>query len=131
MLHVDWIREELAGGGAVAGGEEVAAAELFGGQADYFGDFVHVTFEREDALRGAEAAEGSVRWDVCCHGFGADGDVGPVVGAGGVDGAAGEDYGGEGGVGSAGDGEVDLSGQELAVLRYGGAVAGSAWVAFG
>ena len=116
MLHVDRVFEELAGCGAVAGGEEVAAAELFGGEADDFGDLVHVALEGEDALRRAEAAEGSVGRDVGGHRFGADGHVGPVVGAGSVDGAAGEDDGGEGGVGSAVDGEVDLSGEEFAVL---------------
>ena len=116
VLHVDGVGEELAGGGAVAGGEEVAAAEFFGGEADDVGDLVHVAFEGEDGLRGAEAAEGSVGRDVGGHGLGADGEVRPVVGAGGVDGAAGEDDGGEGGVGSAVDGEVDLAGEELAVL---------------
>ncbi len=131
VLHVDRVGEELAGGGAVAGGEEVAAAELFGGEADDFGDLVHVALEGEDALRGAESAEGSVGRDVGGHGFGADGEVGPVIGAGGVDGAAREDYGGERGVGSAVDGEVDLSGEEFAVLRYGGAVAGAGWVTLG
>ena len=50
MLHVYWIAEELAGGGAVAGGEEVAAAELFGSESHDFRDLVHVAFEREDAL---------------------------------------------------------------------------------
>src|SRR5580704_13916240 len=131
MLQIDGVAEELAGRGAVAGGEEVAAAELFGCEADDFCDLVHVALEGEDALRGTESAEGPVGVYVGGHGFGADGDVGPVVGARGVDGAAGEDYGGEGGVGSAVDGEVDLSGQEFAVLRYGGAVAGSAWMALG
>jgi hypothetical protein len=48
-----------------------------------------------------------------------------------MDGAAGEDYGGEGGVGTAVEGEVDLSGEEFAVLRYGGAVACSAGMALG
>ena len=43
------------------------------------------------------------------------GEVRPVVGAGGVDGGAGEDDGREGGVGAAVDGEVDLAGEELAV----------------
>ena len=131
VLHVDWVAEELAGGGAVAGGEEVAAAEFFGGEADDFGDLVHVAFEGEDALRGAEAAEGSVGRDVGGHGFGADGEVGPVVGAGGVDGAAGEDDGGEGDVGAAVDGEVDLAGEEFAVFRDGGAMAGAAGMALG
>src|ERR1700693_6103022 len=104
MLHVDRVAEELAGGSAVAGGKEVAAAGLFGGGGGDLCDPVHVAFEGEDALRGAEAAEGTVGRDVGGHGFGADCDVGPVIGAGGVDGAAGEDYGGEGGVGSAGEG---------------------------
>ncbi len=125
------VGEELAGGGAVAGGEEVAAAEFFGGEADDFGDLVHVALEGEDALRGAEAAEGSVGRDVGGHGFGADGEVRPVVGAGGVDGSAREDDGGEGGVGSAVDGEVDFAGEEFAVFADGGAVAGAAGVALG
>ncbi len=125
VLHVDGVVEELAGGGAVAGGEEVAAAEFFGGEADDFGDLVHVAFEGEDALRGAESAEGSVRRDVGCHRFGADGHIGPVVGAGSVDGASGEDYWRERGVGSAVDGEVDLSGEEFAVFADCGAVAGA------
>ncbi len=91
VLQIDRIVEELAGRGAVAGGEEVATAEFFGGEADDFCDLVHVAFEGEDALRRAEAAEGSVRRNICCHRFCANGDVGPVIGAGGVDGAAGED----------------------------------------
>jgi hypothetical protein len=69
-----------------------------------------VALEGEDALRCAESAEGSVRRDVCCHRFCANRDVRPVVRTGGVDGASGEDYWREGGVGSAVDGEVDLSG---------------------
>jgi len=100
----------------VAGGEEVAAAEFFGGEADDFGDLVHVAFEGEDALRRAEASEGSVRRNICCHRFGADGEVGPVVGAGGVDGARERTTGDRVGIGSAVDGEVDLAGEEFAVL---------------
>ena len=75
VLHVDLIFEELAGRGAAAGGEEVAAAEFFGGEADDLGDLVHVALEGEEALRCAEAAEGSVGRDVGGHGFGADRDV--------------------------------------------------------
>ena len=86
MLHVDRVGEKLAGGGAVAGGEEVAAAEFFGGEADDAGDLVHVAFESEERLRRAESAKGSVGRDVGGHGSGADGDVRPAVGAGGMDG---------------------------------------------
>ena len=130
-LHVYGVGEELACGRAVAGGEEVAAAELFWGEAYNFGDLVHVALEGEDALRGAEAAEGSVGRDVGGHRFGADGEVRPVVGAGGVDRSAGEDDGGEGCVGPAVDGEVDLAGEEFAVFADGGAVAGAGGVALG
>ena len=76
VLHVDGVGEELAGGGAVAGGEEVAAAEFFGGEADDVGDLVHVALEREEGLRRAEAAEGAVGRDVGGHGFGADAECG-------------------------------------------------------
>ncbi len=131
MLHVDRVFEELAGGCAVAGGEEVAAAQLFRGEADDLGDLVHVAFEREDALRSAEAAEGSVGRDVGGDGFGADGEVGPVIRAGRVDGAAGEDDGRERHVGAAVDGEVDLAGEEFAVFADGGAMAGAGGVALG
>ena len=72
VLHVDGFGEELAGGGAVAGGEEVAAAQFFGREADDAGDLVHVALEREEGLRRAEAAEGAVRRDVGGHGLGAD-----------------------------------------------------------
>src|ERR1700744_2369720 len=90
-----------------------------------------MALEGEDALRRAESAEGPMGRDVGGHRFGADCHVWPVIGAGSVDGAAGEDYRGEGGVGSAIDGEVDLSGEEFAVLRYRGAVAGARWMALG
>ena len=56
----------------IAGGEEVAAAELFGREADGVGDLVHVALEREEGLRGAEAAKGAVGRDVGGHGLGAD-----------------------------------------------------------
>src|ERR1700678_896357 len=131
MLQVDRVFEELAGCGSVAGGEEVAATEFFGCESDDFGDLVHVAFEGEDALGCAESAEGSVRRNICCHRFCANGNVGPVIRTGGVDGAAGEDDRGEGGVGTAVDGEVDLSGSKFAFLRYGGAVTGAGWMAFG
>src|SRR5260370_116318 len=93
-------------------GMRVGSDGGLGGEADDFCDLVHVAFEREDDLRRAESAEGPMGRNICCHRFGANSDVGPVVGAGGMDGSAGEDYGGEGGVGSAVDGEVDLSGEE-------------------
>ena len=127
VLHVDGVGDDLAGGGAVAGGEEVAAAEFFGGDADGFGDFVHVALGAEDGLRCAEAAEGSVGREVGGHGFGADSQRGPVVGAGGVDGAAREDDGGEGDVGSAVEGEVDFAAEDAAVFADGGAVAACGW----
>ncbi len=131
MLHVDRVFEDLARGGAAAGGEEVAAAEFFRREADDFGDLVHVAFEGEDALRSAEAAEGSVGRDVGGHGFGADGEVGPVIWAGGVDGSAGEDDRGECHVGAPVDGEIDFAGEEFAFFADCGAMAGAGGVALG
>ena len=69
--------------------------------------------------------------DVGGHGFGADAEGGPLVGAGGVDGRAGEDDGGESGVGSAVEGDVDGAGEEFAVAGDCGAEAGAGGVALG
>ena len=93
VLHVDGVGEELAGGGVVAGGEEVAAAKFFRREADYAGDLVHVALKREERLGRAEAAKGPVGRGVGGHGAGADGDVRPEVWAGGMDGGAREDDG--------------------------------------
>ena len=115
----------------VSGGEEVAAAEFFRREAEGAGDLVHVALEREEGLRRAEAAEGAVGRDVGGHGLGADAEVRPLVGAGGVDGGAGEDDRGERGVGSAVEGDVDGAGEELAVFgdcgADGGCGRGGAW----
>jgi hypothetical protein len=101
----------------IAGGEEVAAAKLFRREADDFGDLVHVAFQREEACGCAEAAKGSVGRDVGGHRLGADGEVRPVVGAGRVDGGAGEDDGRERDVGAAVDDDLDLAGEEFAVAE--------------
>src|SRR5580704_13268172 len=122
MLHVDRVFEGLASGGAIARGEEVAAAKFFGSYADNFGDLVHVPLEREDALGRSEAPESSVRRDVGGDGFGADDEVRPVVRAGRMDGAARENYGRERHIGAPIDGEVDFAGEQLAVLADCGAM---------
>src|SRR6202034_4158476 len=131
MLHVYFVIERVTCGCGVSGGEEVGAADGFGGEVEGVGDLVHVALEGEQGLRGAEAAEGAVGWDVGGHRFGADAESRPLVGAGGVYGRAGEDDGGEGGVGSAVDGDVDGAGEEFAVARDGGAEAGAGGVALG
>ena len=126
------VADELAGGGAVAGGEEVAAAEFFGGEADDAGDLVHVALEWRRWLCGAPKPR-KAPWGgmLVATALARTRRCGPVVGAGGVDGAAREDDGGEGGVGSAVDGEVDFAGEEFAVFARrrcgGGCGRGGAW----
>src|SRR5580700_1988465 len=90
-----------------------------------------MAFEREDALRSAESAEGAVRWHVGGDGAAANADVGAVIGACGVDGATGEDDRRKSFVGAAVDGEVDLHGEESAVAGDGGFVMGARGVALG
>ena len=121
-LHVDCVGERLARRGAVASGEEVAAAKLFRREADRTGDLVHVAFEREQALRRAEAAERTVRRNVGGHRLCVHAQVRPLVGARGVDGAARKHDGRERGVGAAIDRKVDGAAEQLAVLRHGRAV---------
>ena len=94
VLHVDGVGEELAGGGAVAGGEEVAAAEFFGGEADDVGDLVHVALECRRWICGAPKPR-KAPWGgrLVAMALARTAECGPVVGAGGVDGAAREDDG--------------------------------------
>jgi len=73
--------------------DEISAAQFFWGEADDLRDAVKMALESEDALRGAEAAEGAVGRRVGGDGAAADANVGALVRAGGVDGAAGENHG--------------------------------------
>ena len=86
-----------------------------GGRPDDFGDAVEMAFEREDALRSAESAEGAVRRHVGGDSAAANSHVGAVIGTCGVNGAAGENDRRKSFVGAAVDGEVDFHGEEFAV----------------
>ncbi len=124
-VEIDFFADHLAGGGGLAFVKEVAAAELFGREADGGGDLIHLAFERENALRRAEAAEGSVRRRGGSNGSAADADVGTEVRAGGMDGAAREHDGRESAVCAAVDIEIDLDRGEFAIARDAGAMAGA------
>ena len=124
--EIDLFANDLAGGGGLAGLEEIAAANFVGREADDLGDAVHVALEREERLRRAKAAEGAVGRRVGGDGFCADADAGPVVGAAGVNGAAGEDDGRQSFVGAAVEREIDFASEKFAVFADGGADAGAA-----
>ena len=131
VLHVDGVGQMLPGCCMVAGREEVAAANLFRGDAQDAGDLVHMALQCKQGLGRAEAAKCPVRRDVGGHGLGMDGEIRPAVGAGRVDGGAGEHDGRQGHVGAAVDDDLDLAGEEFAVLGDGGPMAGAAGVALG
>src|SRR5205823_2706828 len=120
--HVNVFAYDLTGGGRLAAPDEVAAAQLFGREADRPCDFVQVSFEGEDALRSAEAAEGSVRRRVRGDGARAYADVRAVVRPGGVDCAAREDDCRQSSVCAAVNDEVYVHADESSVARDGGAV---------
>jgi hypothetical protein len=73
--------------------DEVAATKFLRGETDGSGDAIHMALEGEDALRGPEAAEGTVRSGVSRHGTAAHANVRAKIRSGGVDRAAGEDHG--------------------------------------
>ena len=85
LVHIDFFADHLADGERLALVNEIAAAQFFGRDADGFRDAVHVAFERENALRRAESAEGAVRRHVGGDGAAAHANVGAEVRAGGVD----------------------------------------------
>ena len=80
--------QHLPGGQRAAALKQVAAAQLLGGERERVGDLVEVALHGEDALRGAEAAEGAVRRAAGGQGAAAHADVVTGVGTGGVDGPA-------------------------------------------
>ena len=90
-----------------------------------------MAFEREERLRRAESAERAVRRGIGGDGFGANADTRPVVRAARVNGAARENDGGEGFVGAAIDGEIDLSTENSAVFADSGAEPGAGRMALG
>ena len=97
--------------------DKIAAAEFFRREAERFGDLVHLPLQREDALGGAEAAEGAVRREVRGHRLAADAHVGAEVRSGGVDGPPRQHHRRERGISAAIDEELDVHGQQLAVTR--------------
>src|SRR5437763_4835191 len=93
LLHVHRFANYLANCQCLAGVDEVATAEVFRREVKLFGDFVHVSFQREDSLRRSETSEGAVWRMICRHCLAGNSHIGTEVGAGGMDGAAGEDNG--------------------------------------
>ena len=108
-------RIDLADGVRLAGGDEVAAAELLGGQTRRRRDAVHLQFEREDRLRRAEAAKRAVRRRVGRDRLRADAHVRAVVRTGGVNRPARQHDRRQRAVRAAVDDELDVHRQQPAV----------------
>ena len=124
-MHVHFFVNDLAKGEGLPFADKISAAEFFRGETDDCGNAVEMTFESEDALRSAEAAESAVGRRVGGDGAAADADIGTFVRAGGMNGATGENDGGKSFVGAAVEREVDIHGEEFAFTGEGGAMAGA------
>src|SRR5438270_7415071 len=61
LLHVHRFPNYLANCQCFAGVDEVATTEFIGCEVKPFSDFVHVSFQRKNGLRSAEATEGAMR----------------------------------------------------------------------
>src|SRR5215207_6380938 len=64
VVHVHAFANNLAGCRRLAFVNEVATTKRFRGQTNHASDFIHLPFQREDALRRAETSEGAVRRNV-------------------------------------------------------------------
>jgi hypothetical protein len=84
--------------------------------------FVHVSFEREDALRRAKTAKRAVRWNVRRNRATVNSNVGTDVWTSGMNRSARKHDWRKGAVSAAIDNEVDLHREELAIFRNGGLV---------
>src|SRR6185295_2114966 len=106
----------LAGGSRLAFVKEVATSKLFRCQTNSVRDFVHVSFEREDALRRAEAPKRTMRWNVRRHRAAVNANVGTNVWASGVNRSARKHDGRERAISTTIDHEVDLDREEFSVF---------------
>src|SRR6185503_10457401 len=98
---------------------EVATSKLLRRQAHRMGHFVHVSFEREDALRSAKTAKRAVRWNVCGDRATVNANIGTDVWTSGMNRSARKHDGRQCAVSAAIDDEVNLDGEELAIFRDG------------
>src|ERR1044071_396510 len=116
-FQINFFVNHLAGRRRFAFVDEVAAAKLFRAESDCLRYLVQVTFERKDALRRTEAAKCSVRRHVRRHSAALDADVRAKIWPGGVNRAAREDDGREGGISSAVNDEIYLHAEQLSFTR--------------
>src|SRR5580700_4510814 len=105
--------------------QKIAAAKFLGRKMQRGGDLVHLAFQRENTLRRTEAAKRAMRRISGREGAAADAHVGAGIGAGRVNGAARENDGGERGISSSVDIEIDFHRYQFAVACDAGAMTGA------
>ncbi len=125
LIEHDRVMDHLIGRRRHSLVQQVAPAELVGSHADGLRHMIHVPLHRKQALRSAEAAEGTVRRRVRGVRLGVDANARPEVGAACMDGAARQHRGGQGGVGAPIGDELDLGGEQFTVCADRGAVPGA------
>ncbi len=130
-VQINLFFDDLSGRSRFAFFQKVAAAQFFRRQADSLRDLIEVAFHREDALRSAEAAKGSVWRMIGGNGFAANSDGWPVVRPGGVNCSARQHYRRKRRINSAVNREINFRRQQLAVFADCCANARSRRMAFG
>src|SRR5262249_18184603 len=104
---------DLLGCGRLPFANEIAPAKLFGGNAHSACDFIHMAFEREDALRRAETAKCAVRRMICRHSAAANAYVRAIVWPGSMNRSPRQHDRRERGIGAAIDREINLHSEQL------------------
>src|SRR6185369_10846942 len=122
VVHVDAFANHLAGRGGFAFVNEVATTKFFRTQSDRLSNFIHVPFEREDALRGAKSPKGAVGRNVRCDRATVNPDVGTDIWTSSMDRSSRKHDRRQCAISAAIDDEVDLHREQFAVLRHRGFV---------
>src|SRR6266496_366500 len=131
MTHINRFVDHLACRCCLPFMDEVATTKLFSGQSHCLCHFIHLTLEREDALRSAKSSKSTVRWDVCRYCLAANTYVRTAIRTCRMDRSPRKNYGRQRAVGAAIDREINLHCKELAFFRDRRFVARVRGMAFG
>ena len=101
---------------------EIPPTKLFWRESNSLRDFVHVSLEREDALRSTETSECAMRRNVRSNGLTVNPDVGADVWTSGVNRSSRKDDVRERAISTTVDHEINFHREQLAVFTYRGLV---------
>ena len=130
-FQIDFLANDLIRRGRLTFFNKIATAEFFRTQPDGLGDFVHVTFQSEDALRRPKASKRAVRRNVRRDRGALDAHVRTEVRPGRVNRAARKHHRRQRAVSAAINNEFDVHRQQLSVFRDRGLMTRARWMPLG